>query len=206
MRAFNWNVPAAAAEHSCLLVIIDSGDQPIASDIRTANERRLWILVPNSPQIALRNLHVIDAPAAPAPALVAMRMLNVPNPSSDKAPLELLFSQAGLAKGGRIAVVLPQGITPKAGEGARYAYVPLLGQQRRWALSKGLSAGRTLLLTGPTASLRELAIAPGTSARIGLLLQAGGAEANTAAKISVVARQRGTVLGGSTFLLRSVKR
>jgi hypothetical protein len=57
---FSWNVPKDA-KSSCVLVIVESADDPIDPGVRAANETRIFELVPKNRQIGLRNLQIIDA-------------------------------------------------------------------------------------------------------------------------------------------------
>ena len=59
---WNWTPPASAATHSCLLVVVDSAEDPIPAASKVFN---VGTLVPSEKRVGLKNLHVIDAPAAP---------------------------------------------------------------------------------------------------------------------------------------------
>jgi photosystem II stability/assembly factor-like uncharacterized protein len=55
---WDWTPPASAADHSCLLVVMDTSDDPIppASKIFHVDA-----LVPNERRVGLKNLHVVNA-------------------------------------------------------------------------------------------------------------------------------------------------
>ena len=57
---WDWTTPATAADHTCLLVVMDSPSNPIpaASKIFDVNT-----LVQNEKRVGLKNLHIVNAPA-----------------------------------------------------------------------------------------------------------------------------------------------
>ncbi|MFY9588527.1 MAG: hypothetical protein WAT66_13835, partial [Actinomycetota bacterium] len=62
---FNWNVPASAANHTCLLVILTADNDPIAT-----SETNIGLLVTGNKRCGLKNLAVVDPPAiGPMPAI-----------------------------------------------------------------------------------------------------------------------------------------
>jgi len=59
---WDWTPPLAAATHSCLLVVVDSSEDPIPAASKVSN---VGTLVTSEKRVGLKNLHVIDAPPAP---------------------------------------------------------------------------------------------------------------------------------------------
>ena len=57
---WDWATPVTAADHTCLMAVIDSVSNPIpaANKIFDAG-----VLVPNEKRVGLKNLHIVDAPA-----------------------------------------------------------------------------------------------------------------------------------------------
>jgi hypothetical protein len=61
---WDWTPPATAAEHSCMLVVMDSASDPIP----TANKVfDIGTLVSSEKRAGLKNLHIIDSPPIPPP-------------------------------------------------------------------------------------------------------------------------------------------
>ena len=54
---WDWNPPSSADTHSCMLVVMDSPDDPIPSANKIFN---IGQLVKNEKRVALKNLHVVD--------------------------------------------------------------------------------------------------------------------------------------------------
>jgi photosystem II stability/assembly factor-like uncharacterized protein len=65
---WNWTPPLTTAEHTCLLVVMDSPADPIPTANRVLD---VATLVTGERRVGLRNLHVVDAPAG-APTLVEL--------------------------------------------------------------------------------------------------------------------------------------
>jgi hypothetical protein len=59
---WDWTPPVTAATHSCLLVVIDSTEDPIPAASKVTN---VGTLVTSEKRVGLKNLHVIDALPAP---------------------------------------------------------------------------------------------------------------------------------------------
>jgi hypothetical protein len=59
---WDWTPPLAAATHSCLLVVVDSPEDPIPAASKVFN---VGTLVTSEKRVGLKNLHVIDAPPTP---------------------------------------------------------------------------------------------------------------------------------------------
>ncbi|WP_455375757.1 WD40/YVTN/BNR-like repeat-containing protein [Kaarinaea lacus] len=70
--SWDFTVPVSAATHSCLLAVVSSSEDPI-----TTTETNVNVLIPNEKRVALKNLHVIDAPPSPLQQLVAIKFHNV---------------------------------------------------------------------------------------------------------------------------------
>ena len=70
--SWDWTVPMTAATHSCLLAVISSGDDPI-----TTTETNVNALVSAEKRVCLKNLHVINGPGPmPAPSIVSINFHN----------------------------------------------------------------------------------------------------------------------------------
>lgn len=56
---WDWSTPMSAADHSCMLVVVDSPDDPIPAGNKVFN---IGVLVQNEKRAGLKNLHVVDIP------------------------------------------------------------------------------------------------------------------------------------------------
>jgi hypothetical protein len=185
---FDWNVPMSAAEHSCMLVVVDSADDPIKSSIRAANERAVWVLVPQNRQIAQRNLHVIDPPkpAAPPPMPAPMLLpILIPNPTND-AGIDIELAQTA----GAVRIVLPKDVGQQ-----RLPRAALTDAERRQAAEAKIDAAAVYEV--PRSGTLRLPIAPGEVWRVAIIAPARGP-----ARIDVLARQGARILGGSSYVIR----
>jgi photosystem II stability/assembly factor-like uncharacterized protein len=61
---WDWTPPATAADHSCMLVVMDCASDPIPSANKVFD---VGILIPTEKHVGLKNLHLIDSPPAPPP-------------------------------------------------------------------------------------------------------------------------------------------
>ena len=70
--AWDFTVPVGSATHSCMLAVVSSSEDPI-----TTTEVSVPALVPAEKRVALKNLHVINAPPSPFHQLVTIKFHNV---------------------------------------------------------------------------------------------------------------------------------
>ncbi|MGH7272389.1 MAG: hypothetical protein ACREJ3_18325, partial [Polyangiaceae bacterium] len=129
VQKFPWTVPADAADHSCMLTIVSSLEDPIPSNIRSSFAAET--IAHADRHIAQRNLHIISPP--PAGQSLTLRLggytgltsVVVPNFTTNDATRTVLLSRSGMGNG-RLSFLLPTGMTtsvsglpaPCAGSGA----------------------------------------------------------------------------------------
>jgi hypothetical protein len=198
---FDWTVPLAAADHSCMLTIIESADDPIDPNVRASNEVRPWILVPNNRQVGLRNLHIISA-ASPMQRIHVLVTLRIPNPLRERIPLDLVISNPAVNRGTTIHLMLPRTEQLRM-ENVRPSAVQLDAQQRTMALRHKFNAKRALQVTAQHGVVHGLSVEPGETITAALVLDSGPKVLpGTATRVTILARYGDTVLGGSTYILR----
>ncbi|MCU1244436.1 MAG: hypothetical protein JWN02_346, partial [Acidobacteria bacterium] len=195
---FNWSVPATAADHSCMLTIAESSQDPLDPSIRASNEVRPWVFVPNERHIGQRNLHVID-PTTPGGAPMMAEGMNVPNPM-EKPGIELQISAVDLRA--PLQIFLPIGASAE-GRGVRKAQPKATDEQLRFLRAAKIDPTVAWEVTDPANATLLLPIPPHQTWKIGIVANGQG-ELNTSARISFVARQGNTILGGNSYLLRNV--
>ena len=197
---FDWSVPVGAADHSCMLVISESSDDPLDANVRSSNELRPWVLVPNNRQIALRNLHVISS-SSPMMRIRVLQKIKIPNPLPDRIPIDLVISNPNASRGTAIQLLLPEisGLRLERMQKAR----KLSSAEISEAIREKIPRAQVLKVQGQHAIVRGLQVEPGRTIEAGLLLDSGAkVVAGTAARVTIVARYGDTVLGGSTYILR----
>jgi hypothetical protein len=95
---WDWNTPTAAADHSCLLVVMDSPSNPIPAGNKVFD---IGTLVSNEKRAGLKNLHIVNAPTGTNTGL-SLRFHSV----SDKAPaIKVLPTEL---QGWKIGLILPK--------------------------------------------------------------------------------------------------
>jgi photosystem II stability/assembly factor-like uncharacterized protein len=198
---FLWSVPPSAKDHSCMLAIFESANDPIDPGVRSTNERQLWVLVPNNRQIALRNLHVVDSSAPGAPVR-GSEEINLPNPDKERQAIDILISRAGMIRGARLVLLFPK-MGPAKLEGL-HPIVPRLnaGEQRR-AKEFGLDVTRGFEVVRPAAAIYGLPVPSGKTWRALIQYDTGPfSRPGTASRFTILARSGNSLLGGSTYVLR----
>jgi hypothetical protein len=201
---FPWSVPANQAEHSCMLVIIESQDDPIPAIVRSSNVVQSWELVPQNHQIAQRNLHIVTSPAPGSPATGSEGM-NVRNWTREPM-VQLVFDRSLLPKGATLSVFLPTGAGKRTRglKNARVARAAVVdARTARYADRHHIDMKTEYRVDANVAELPAFPVAPGQTAGLILRYSSGPLKANTAARFTVLQKSGGKVLGGSTFVLRS---
>jgi hypothetical protein len=196
---FHWNVPANAASHTCMLVIVESADDPIEPNIRGSNETRPWVFIPNSRHIGLRNLHIVGV--ASGQPHNHMLIVNVPNPHTDKHAVELHIAAANLHAGGQVGLILPAKLAVKS-KGIDIKALTLSEEHKTLAGKLQLDHTAVHVATGAEAHFTHVPVPAGQTIQVGLVIQGGQAAAGTAHRVTLTTRDGNTVLGGSTFILR----
>lgn len=197
---FDWTVPVGAADHSCMLVITESADDPLDANVRSSNELRPWVLVPNNRQIALRNLHVISS-SSPMQRIRVLQKIRIPNPLPERISIDLLIANPNASRGTAVQLLLPETSALRLESMQR---APKLGSAEiAEATREKVPRAQVLKVQGQNAIARGLQLNPGETIEAGLLLDSGPkVVAGTATRVTIVARHGDTVLGGSTYILR----
>jgi hypothetical protein len=194
---FDWAVLATAPTHTCMLVVSESADDPLAPSIRATNELQPWVLVPDRRHISQRNLHIVD-PTSPGGAPMMMEAVAIRNPTKEPG-VQLLVSQADLKE--RVLFLLPAGVKPELRE-VRATQAKLTPAQVRMATAMKVDPAVAYEVIAREGAL-NLAIPPGQTWRIAVVARYEGPP-NTSARLSLLEKQGAKILGGSTYLLRQV--
>lgn len=195
---FSWDVPRTA-KTNCLLVIVESADDPINPEVRASNETRIYELVPKNRQISLRNLQVVDA--TPQPMTLA-EGFELSNTGAAGSPVDLFVSSGGKSQSGDLTVLLPYVSTIESRGQTDLSLRPT-APLRRLASALKIGRGEGVSVSGQNFSILNLSVPADSTKRFGLAYNVQSqAEPSGARRITVVTRQGETVLGGITFVLR----
>ena len=221
---WDWTPGATADSHSCMLVVIDSPSDPVPASTKTVFD--IAQLVTTEKRAGLKNLHLVNVlPSAIQPLplhLHASRQrearyrLQIPPVAADALRIDLLFSKT-LSK--RFpAAKLPKGLKasrlPAKDLAKLKDYVLKQELRREDALKEFLKVYDTTRQFSVAARSKgvelPLALKAGGQERIVLLARTGTLRATRGAvlaKMTVVqATDRGTEVGGSTFVFRPAPR
>jgi hypothetical protein len=197
---WDWSTPPTAADHSCLLVVIDSASDPIPAANKLFDPGQL---VRTEKRVGLKNLHVVDAPPgtyywtpfrflARAGQPQAIKIVNV---TASGWRMGLIFAKNALkdAKLGGIASTKPSATMLKALRLRLGPEVKAFDTANLYVV-KNLREGATVAdLKVPDGGL-------GT-----MLLLAPSPAATSGGKVTILQEQGGRLVGGSTFVLRRAK-
>jgi hypothetical protein len=197
---WDWSTPATAADHSCLLVVMDSPANAIPAGNKVFS---VGALVPNEKRVGLKNLHIVDAAPGTYFATI-IRFHSIP-----RRPLGIRIAPSAV-EGWSIGMVLPKAAAGKVQDGweVRKPAAAVLAALRgrlgaevaQYDMTRHLvlsSPGKGGLLTGaavPKDGLPAVLVfgAPPRTTR------------RAAATFTIVQEEDGRVVGGSTYVLRSV--
>ena len=192
---WDWVPPASAAQHSCLLVVVDSSQDPIPSANKVF---AIAALVTNEKRVGLKNLHVIDALA---PIWNPIRI-------SDGMAKNEVLRFGGLPRGWSLTLLLPSKVSPRVkADGLKAAS---LSSAQVAALKDALGKNVSLydpklarsIANGPKgAVITSLAAHDGFE--LPLMFAAGTGAA--AGSVTVVREAGGQVIGGNAFALVPAK-
>jgi photosystem II stability/assembly factor-like uncharacterized protein len=197
---WDWSTPSGAADHTCLLAIMDSAADPIP----TANKVfDVGVLVPREKHVGLKNLHVIDVPPG---ASYGTRIQFFPGLEK----LQAIRILPGSVAGGTLGLILPktsglklQGISVKKPTTAqlsslRRKYGKELNKYdltRHYTLSSAKEAGLLNDVTVPKGGFQALLLitAPKTGSAQFSIIQ------EESQRVGGVNGTR--IVGGSTFVV-----
>jgi photosystem II stability/assembly factor-like uncharacterized protein len=200
---WEWSTPSDAADHSCLLVVVDCPADPIPAASKVFD---LGVLVPNEKRAGLKNLHVVDAP----PAAMSWTALGLFSSSRRRQSIRILPGRLG---GWTVGLMLPKAaILGDAGRSLKLTGfavrkptrsmikalrdrfgrdVTAFDITRLYVLESGERGGRLEELEIPKAGVRVL------------LSFAAPARGKGEAAFNVVQEDGERIVGGNTFVLRT---
>lgn len=208
--SWDWSVPPGATSHSCLLAVMSCPDDPF-----TSTETNVDALVRADKRVALKNLHVINAPGPrPDQYLVPIEFHNA---LSDQDRLDIVIEPVSFAEGTIGLLLEPvelgeralHGVTTYSAREGEYlgewyqrpGDEPWLG---RYDFLKQLDQERIFEFDAhKRAEIRDVQVAPGRSLR-GLLTFKASHKVpyGQVQRFSVLQRQAGQIVGGSTYEVR----
>jgi hypothetical protein len=214
---WDWNVPATAATHTCMLAIVSSDEDPVVRSDAVLTDRQLWNLVPNDKHVGLRNLHVItgSAPLGGSP-FPQFSWLNFHNPFPYPQFFDLVVDRRALGREVDVALLLPE---VAARSDVRKLRAPGIrvqpAKQRGWWTPALKDAGRhafalAVLVDHPdddpcgrAPTIAGVLLHPDRPLKVGIVIrQSRHAKPGDKAVFSLLQRAGGVLVGGSTFELR----
>jgi hypothetical protein len=103
----------------------------------------------------------------------------------------------------RLGILLPRGVEIPKLCGLKRERFELRTQDRELAEKLGLEVDALLSVTDTASVLQHLSLPRGKTIKIGVVYEIPAtAKPNTAARFTILERQGGTVLGGSTYVVR----
>ncbi len=187
--SWSWTPPASAANHSCILLVIDSVDDPIPSGNKSTNVN--W-LIGNEKHVALKNLHVIDA--APGPGgILQPTVIKFHNDVDNWQAFDIVVDRKSFPVDGELSLTFDRLQTrrdlQKSVHGANVAR-----DQRK---------GRTIFTSAAEATIKGAMIAPKgyMQARIEVALPPR-LKPGSRYRFTIMQRRGKEIVGGSTYEIR----
>jgi hypothetical protein len=199
---FDWDVPPNAPSHSCIMAIVESGQDPIPPAARASFDPAA--LVSQYRHIGLRNLHIIPGLNAfrSPPFRILPLALKDPFPFAPVATQDLVVSRAGLPSADTLEVLLPttSGLTLTSVDSLP---AQLAGPDRSAAADIGVDTTVVYRVRHPGGRIRGVGVMAGGTTRAGLRYRpAAGAPIRGASRFVVLAKRDTTVVGGDTYVIR----
>jgi photosystem II stability/assembly factor-like uncharacterized protein len=196
---FNWEkVPLTLGQHCCVLVIVESDEDPLPTSIRNTPVLKYSDLVPGHHQIAQRNIHVADASLLNTSKLMTCSFTNN---TGGPIPLNLFMSRRKLPFGTQVELVMPSATTDSVVTGG-FAEVNsnLSAKDRATASDLGLDGMKSLRLVMPQGKLRGSVVPADSTIHLGIILRAPAGVVKPG-RFEVLAVRDSTVLGGNTYVI-----
>ena len=194
---WDWIPPASAAEHSCMLVVMDCASDPIPTTNKVFD---IGALVPREKRVGLKNLHLINPP----PAVGLSAILQFKSASRNTQIVQTIPHGAGL----KASLIFSKHAIPAntkfAGMRARAPSQPLL---------KSLTQkyGDRTMATFDTTKVYSLSSVdkPGQLSAVfggqetkAIVVIEGAAKRRGGAVLSIVQHEGAKLVGGSTFAIK----
>jgi photosystem II stability/assembly factor-like uncharacterized protein len=214
---WDWVVPPTSGDHTCLLAVISSDEDPVQRSDANPNDLLVWIVEPGDKHVALRNLHVVTAAAPPGPPRPVPIPVELHNPFDVATAFDIALDARRLPKSSHLILLLedvPLLVPPRPLPGHRVQR----GSRRdneEWYREMRELTGRLwsyhLLTNGgipdsEEARLPELhgvLIEPGETVQAEVVvIPPKDPRPGSAYRFSVVQKMGARLIGGSTFELR----
>jgi len=197
---WEWNTPTVAADHSCLLVVMDCPSDPIPVGNKVLN---VGTLIANEKHVGLKNLHVVTIP----PGTIYWTPFQFFGDSEFRHIISIPQSRGN---GWGLGLLFPRGTQKELRLEGIVRVEPTKRELEALETKIGADIERydttVLYKVGSLAEGARVAgvIIPKEGLRAMLLLAPPSRYAH-AAQVSIVQETEGTIVGGSTFALRQVK-
>ncbi len=202
---WDWSTPLSAADHTCLLAIMDGPGDPIPASSKVFE---VWNLVPNERRAGLKNVHVIDIPALAVfgtplefhRGLRTTQTIRFIAEANTPLGIGLLLPQSRTAPAREIelrgfARTRPSATVLRALRGQRPGEIEGWDLTRLYTLDSRAGGGSLVDVPVPKAGLKIL-----------LVVTAPSRIRQEPFKFTVVQEEEGQIVGGSTFVVRTLRR
>ena len=200
---WDWTTPMSAADHTCLLVVVDSPADPIPAGNKVFDA---GVLVPTEEHVGLKNLHIINAPPGPYgtkiqffPGLANLQSIRILPVSGTGGTFGLILPKAATPTGGALQL---QSIGVK-----KPAATVLTALKQKFAASElaDYDVTRSYALSNPKVAGVLNGIAIGKAGIKALLVVT--APTSGSVQFSILQEEAGAggarIVGGSTFVVRA---
>jgi hypothetical protein len=211
MQFANWTVPQSAADHSCMLTMVESVEDPIPANIR--GNLKTESIAQADRHIAQRNLHVISAKKTqglvlPIGSFNGLTSVVVPNHTTSATTRTVLLSRSGMGNG-RLSFLLPTGMAKNvSGLPAACGTTgspPAGSKAVRIALPKGVSEQGVGVGASGTLLVGNNSIVKAPGGAWGAVVNAGGlltnldenAQVGTVVSVGPVTLESGSTVNGT---------
>lgn len=210
--SWDWTVPAGAATHSCLLAVVSSAEDPI-----TTTETNVNLLIGAEKRVGLKNLHVINGPSpSPTQEMVSM---NFHNAIDADDLMDIVFKPVNYA-GGTLGILLePIDLADVSLKGVEVIQLrkdenigqwysqdnadeQTLAARKKYMESLDMSRLYEINTVG-VAEIKGIRIKKGQHLKALITCKGSKRVAyGDSQKFAVMQRQKGEIVGGSTFEIR----
>jgi hypothetical protein len=196
---FDWSpVPTTAAEHTCVMAMVESPDDPIPATTRVQLVPDMFIA--DTHQIGLRNLHVVDGVANTM--IIGAESLKLTNGTQDTTRFNLVISRSGLPVSANLDVSLPPTVHARSLTGITRAAAGFDSLQHERISALPVEQDSVFVITGSDAILGGLFVPPDSTLTLAVSYRVAPSNRPDAPRFTIVAKQGKRIVGGSTWVIR----
>ena len=199
---WDWTPPATAAEHSCMLVVMDSASDPIPAANKVFD---IPALVGTEKRVGWKSLQVIDPLPTPAPGVVSA-ILSFQARAGQEQTIQIVPHGK---KPPKVSMIFSKKAIPAkpklAGLASKVPSKALLNTLTKKYGDKEIASFDTATAFTPQSSGKSASLSAvlGDKAVRAIIAIEGAAPGDGGAAFSIVQTEAGRIVGGSTFAMKS---